>query len=72
MWGEMLPMPTIEDISRQMIISVASTLTHISIASTNRGRTTVCTIRKMVLPATKAGMLQFDWIVQIGKTEYYH
>ena len=57
MWGKMLSMPTIEDISRQMIISVASTLPHISLASTKRGRTTVYTIRKMVLPANKAGML---------------
>ena len=57
MWGEMLSMPNIEDISRQMIISEASTLPHISLASTKRGRTTVYTIRKMVLPANKAGML---------------
>ena len=58
MWGKMLSMPTIEDISRQMIISVASTLPHISLASTKRGRTTVYAIRKIALPATKAGMLQ--------------
>ena len=54
----MLSMPNIEDISRQMIISVASTLPHISLASTKRGRTTVYTIREMALPAAKAGMLQ--------------
>lgn len=55
MWGEM---PSIEDISGKMIFSVASTLTHISLASTKRGHITVYTIRKVVLPATKAGMLQ--------------
>ena len=44
MWGEMLPMPTIEDTSEQMIISVAPTLTNTGLASTKRGQTTVRTI----------------------------
>ena len=51
-------MPTNEDISGHKIISAAFTLTHISLASIKRGRTAVYTTRKVVLPATKAGMLQ--------------
>ena len=54
-WREM---PSIEDISGKMIFSVASTLTHISLASTVRGRITVYTISKVALPATKASMVQ--------------
>jgi hypothetical protein len=50
-------MPTNEDISGHKIISAAFTLTHISLASIKRGRTAVYTTRKVVLPATKAGML---------------
>jgi hypothetical protein len=52
-------LPSAEDINYQMIRSVASTLTHITVDSSKRGRITVFTVSRVILPVTELSKLAF-------------